>query len=299
MDRPDILPPDEYAFAVRTQVLVNLLNRAARELRHPLTATLFVTRDREIVRTVGVEASKGKGAPQIGQARVRFQETFITARLWFDLEARFAPDTRTPGFAGFATSGDVRDVGGAALEAAFRNWEIHRGPRHWSSDFESDDERATRLNVPVNWDLRELTAPVTGVQPLLDYLVRRYGLQGGLVATADGVMHASSGDLGACTNVGLAPILRADAVALEEWASRITLPLLPYSVTDGRWVVFVSRPTSTLFVVLVRLRPPAAEQPDAWGFLSEATQQAEGRIAEQMLHELREHLQQQGHILTR
>lgn len=297
MDRPDILPPDEYAGAVRTQVLVDLLARAARELRHPLTATLFVTRDREIVRTVGKESSKGKGAPQIGQARVRFQETFITARLWFELEARFAPDERAPGFAGFATSGDVRDVGGAALEAAFLGWEMHRGPRHWNNDFESDGERATRLSVPAKWDLREEAAPPTGVQSLLDHMVRRYGLQGGLVATVDGVVQARSGDLCACTNAGLSSVLRAEAAALEEWASRITLPLIPYSVTDGRWVAYVSHPTPTLFVVLLRQRPLDAEQPDAWGTLSEATQMAEGQIAEQMLLELRGHLQWQGHHL--
>jgi hypothetical protein len=55
--RPDIIPPDEYVLAVRDQVLAQLLARASREVKHPLSATLMLWRDRKPVREFGERVS--------------------------------------------------------------------------------------------------------------------------------------------------------------------------------------------------------------------------------------------------
>lgn len=298
MDRPDIIPPDEYVLAVRDQVLVELLARASREVKHPLGATLMLWRDRKPLREFGERVSNGKGAIRAGEARVRFHETFVAGRLLFDLEARFVPDPRHRNFAGFGVSGDVRATADG-LVAGFRNWQMDWGPAQWGGDFESDAERAARLDVPAEWDVTEAAVDVTDTSSLLDYLVRRYGLQGGLVTTLDGAVQARSGDVTACSGTGLVPLLNADPAVVRELAAYITLPLRPYSLTDGRWVAYFARPTRELFVVLLRERPSHAEQPDDWGALSEATTLAEGRIAEQMLLELRERLHALGNDLMR
>ncbi|MBI4885831.1 MAG: hypothetical protein HY824_01950 [Acidobacteria bacterium] len=298
MERPDIIPPDAYVLALRDQALADLLARAAREVRHQLTVSLFLMRDRMKVGAFGEMSSNRKGAPHSGEARVKFQETFIPGRLWFDLELRFATDERTPSFAGCAASGDVRDTGDGTLIAGFRHWEVHRGPAHWNGAFETDAERTTRLDVSPHWDICDIGNRITDVPSLLDHIVRRYDLQGGLVATADGAVQARSGDVTTCTSVGLAPLLRTDAASLADFAAQMTRPLDPYSIWSGRWALYVSRPTPALFFLLLRHRPAEAEQLSDWGYLSEATTLAEKRVAEQMLRELRGHLESLGHHLT-
>ena len=299
MDRPDVIPPDEYVLAVRDQVLPDLLGRAGRELMHPLTATLALTMAREVLREFGAPAvmpsTKVRGAAQHGQARVSFQDSSIKGRLLFDLEARFAADARTPGFAGFAVSGDVCDHGGGKLVAGFRTWAMQGWAAHWGYQFETDAERARRLDVPARWDVLPAGEEAGDLQALLDDLIRRYGLDGGYIATHDGVVLFKSGDLNG--GGGLAPILRADPPAVKECTGRLTIPLLPYSISQGGLVAYTLLPTRDLFVVLVRRRPAEAEQSDEWGFLSEATSLAEGRIAEQMLLDLRDGLRALGHDL--
>ena len=299
MDRPEIVPPDEYVVAVRDQVLRDLLGRAGRELRHPLTAALALTKDREVLRDFGTPAStpptKSRAAAQHGHARVFFNDSSVRGRLLFDLEARFAVDARTPGFAGFSVSGDVRDTGDGTLVAGFRHWAMHRGPAHWSGAFETDAERAHRLDVPAWWDVLPAGPVAEDLPALLGDLIRRYGLEGGYIAKPDGVMLLRAGELNAGENTGLAPILRADPAAVKECVERITIPNFPYSITQGRMVAYTLLPTATLFVMLLRERPLGAEQPDSWGFVSEATSLAEGRIAEQMLRDLRDGVRALGH----
>jgi hypothetical protein len=292
--RPDIIPPDEYVLAVRDQVLAQLLARASREVKHPLSATLMLWRDRKPVREFGERVSKGKGAVRPGEARVRFHETFIAGRLLFELEARFVPDARHRNFAGFEVIGDARATADGVLVAGFSNWTMHWGAEHWPGVFESEAERAARLDTPARWDVRETSLDVTDLQSLVAYLVRRYGLQGGLAATLDGVVQAGAGDVSACSSAGIAPLLNASPAVVREFAENITLPLSPYSISDGRWVAYFARPTRELLVVLLRERPADAELPDEWGWMCEATALAEGRIAEQMLLELRERLRALG-----
>ncbi len=294
MDRPDIVPADEFVLTVAEQALPDLLTRVAKELGHPMSAQLMLVRDRRTVRAFGHCVTGGKGEVQAGEARVRFHETYVPTRVLFELQALFPTDERTPAFAGASASGDVRVNADGTLVAGFRNWELHKGRASWDEPFESDDERSARLDVSPHWDVQDVATHVVDLPSLLEHLVRRFQLVGGLIATLNGDVLARSGDLGACTSVGLVPLLRADAKVMRELAAYITRPNTPYSMSEGRWDAHFSRPTAELFVVLLRRRPSDAEQRDDWGSLSEPTRLAEGRIAEQMLLELRGHLQSLG-----
>ncbi|MBV6523112.1 MAG: hypothetical protein MNPFHGCM_03279 [Gemmatimonadaceae bacterium] len=246
------------------------------------------------VRALHQYATPGTGETQVGEARVRFHETYVPSRLLFEMQALFASDLRNPTFAGAGATGDVREHGDGTLVAAIKHWEFLWGQANWDEPFEFDEERSARLNVSPHWHVQDVASKVVDLVSLLEHLVRRYDLVGGLVATLEGTVLARSGNLSACNSVGLAPLLRGDMGEMRDLSACITRPLTPYSMSDGRWVAHFARPTAGLFVVLLRQRPSDAEQPDDWGSLSEATRLAEGRIAERMLHELRGHLQGLG-----
>ncbi|MBV5324308.1 MAG: hypothetical protein J0626_03015, partial [Rhodospirillaceae bacterium] len=109
-----------------------------------------------------------------------------------------------------------------------------------------DEERSARLDVSPHWDVQDVATHVVDLPSLLEHLVRRFQLVGGLIATLNGDVLARSGDLGACASVGLVPLLRADSTAMRELAACITRPLTPYSMSDDRWDAHFSRPTAEL-----------------------------------------------------
>lgn len=305
IDRPDVLVPDAYVRAVADQALMDLLGRASRELDQSLAVmSLAVVRDRVPEGDYGAYAAsaKGKARPghaRPGHARVRFHETIDKRRFLFELEARFSPDAINPGFAGFSVEGQVRDPGGGRLVAEFRHWVMNRGPSHWSEPFETAGEQQQRLDVPAHWEVRPDAGDVGDLGSLLAHLRRRYGLEGGYVATADGNVIAQDGQLDVGEVPGLVPLLSHDRATIQSFMAMVTIPLMPYSVRAGQWMAWFAVPSPSLFVVLLRKRPMEAEQPDDWGMLSEATELAERRVAERMLFELRDLVAALGYQLTR
>jgi hypothetical protein len=111
--------------------LVQLLEKLAIELEHPLTADIQIFQDGRCVRHAGL-IGHHQHQPQHGNVRLRFRPTGSSARFLFFADSLFDPDSRTPTFSGFQVRGDVQEVRGVP-EARFTTWLVKREDEQWAS----------------------------------------------------------------------------------------------------------------------------------------------------------------------
>jgi hypothetical protein len=138
-EKPEIVPEEKVALAVRDQVLCDLLRRLVEELRHSLDSEVYVYKHGERVRRLEpveshLEPSQTDSVTSVlhpGETRVHFRKTGDAERYLFFADAVFERDPRSPTFSGFTVRGDVRTVGEAAI-ARFNTWSVTREDRTWS-----------------------------------------------------------------------------------------------------------------------------------------------------------------------
>ncbi|MHB0972576.1 MAG: hypothetical protein ACYC7A_22505 [Thermoanaerobaculia bacterium] len=128
-EKPEAQPDPDHVAAVIESVLEPLLERLHVELDHPLSVTVEVVRDAQLVQripAVGREDTTG----QSGIVRIRFRETGDPKRRLFFLQARFESDARIPTFSGFTCRGSVETNEGRTV-AAFNGWAVNREDSRW------------------------------------------------------------------------------------------------------------------------------------------------------------------------
>lgn len=101
-------PVPAHVTAVLRHEIQPRLARLARELGHSLELAVALVRDDHVVGTAPDLRADGRDEiAQRGELRLTFIQVFDPASRLFEAEASFAPDVRTPAFAGFSVSGHV------------------------------------------------------------------------------------------------------------------------------------------------------------------------------------------------
>jgi len=129
-EKPESVPDLIFVEAVRDQVVVELLDRLAGELDHPLSCVINVYKDGRVAGAVDVAGGNRAVGAQHGHVRLRFRATALPNRYLFFVDSLFESDDRTPAFSGFFVRGDVREVGGQ-VSAKFSSWVVKREDPNW------------------------------------------------------------------------------------------------------------------------------------------------------------------------
>jgi hypothetical protein len=126
---PDVDPVPDHVTAVLEQVAVLRLAQMAKELKHPLTASVSLLKDGAVVGTGATLIAGTRGGPaQHGELRLVFQEVSEPDTRQFHLDAVFPSDERAPTFSGFSVTGQVVSRNGSITTRA-GSWAIHRDHR--------------------------------------------------------------------------------------------------------------------------------------------------------------------------
>ena len=128
-EKPETVPPPSYIEAVRSQVLEEVLAKVSAEASSPIKAKVYVFKDGERVRELGVLEVEGQGEEvREGEIRVRFRPTFFPDRYLFLADSILDGN---PEISGFAVRGDVKAAGEEGEQANYRSWVLKRNDANW------------------------------------------------------------------------------------------------------------------------------------------------------------------------
>lgn len=122
--------------AVRDQVVAEIIERLARELKHGIVLTVSAYRDAERIADLGTLESRTKrtkGEAQRGEARLRFRPTGDPDLFRFLADGRLDRDERNPTYSGFIVEGHLtRDASTGAGTARFTTWVVKHNDQAWA-----------------------------------------------------------------------------------------------------------------------------------------------------------------------
>jgi len=123
--RPHTDPIPSHVAAVLSNEIQPRLAQLTRELKHSLQLAVVLVKDDHVVGTAPGLTSDGRDkTAQQGELRLTFMQVFNPASRLFEAEAQFAPDARTPTFAGFSVTGHVSSDEDGAVSTKASGWVV-------------------------------------------------------------------------------------------------------------------------------------------------------------------------------